>query len=305
MASKKVSRRYALNEFNTIGLILIIYCLFVLFIPLVLNELIPLMFEEDTWNGINISMGIKTISMVIGTLLPFSLLKLASRKHKKEKEKKIKVSFKQTLCQSIVFFTLTSASIFAMTAIANFFGADGELVSGIGISIDSEHMNDFLYVVTFIFISPILEEFAFRGILLDTLSKYGKFFALYASAIIYSLAHGSFLEFLPSFIMGILLGKLALRYKSIKPVISIHIIFNLLLYLSFIIPENMSYYIAAFYALIYITAVVLYFTRQYKHISVRKSNSNSKVTIMFLTTFSVVAAMLLFIAHSVLTMLLR
>ena len=305
MPVKRVSSKYAQREFVTIGLVLILYALFVLFLPLVLNEMmdiLPLPYEVF---GLNTYLLIKLGLMIIGTILPFSILKLATKKNRSIRKEPQKLSFSQTLCQSIVFFTLTSASIFASTAIANAFGISGELVSGIGISIDPDILTDAVYVFTFIVISPILEEFAFRGVLLNSLSRYGKYFALTASAIIYSLAHGSFMEFLPSFIMGILLGKLFLRYRSIKPVTIIHILFNLFLYLSFIIPEKYTIYMSSFYALIYILAIVLFITRTYRHIIVKKSASNSKVTIMFLTTFTVMVSIFLFIAHSILTILLK
>lgn len=305
MASKKVSKKYALSEFYTIGLILIIYCLFVLFLPLVASELLTALLDDVMWKGINLIQVIRTGLMIIGTILPFMLLRLQAKKKDLPVSKKIKISSKQILCQTIVFFTATSAAIFAMTAIAAYFGISGELVSGIGISIDSNNLTDIVYIVTFIVISPILEEYAFRGVLLSVLSKYGKYFALYASALIFSLAHGSFMEFFPSFVMAILLGKIALRYKSIKPTIWIHILFNALLYVSFIIPEDYSMIMAGFFALIYIAAIVLYLTNVYKPIIVKKSNSNSKVSIMFLTTFSVLVAIVLFISHSVLTIALR
>lgn len=304
MALKKVSKRYALNEFNTIGLILIIYCLFVLFLPLVIGELLTIEFGELTWHNIDLILAIKIGLMIIGTLLPFGILNIKAKQFRNEKVK-LKISAKQIIVQTIVFFSATSVAIFAMTAIGSYFGFSGVLVSGIGISIDSSKLNDILYVLMFVVISPLLEEFAFRGVLLKTLSKYGKYFALYASALIFSLAHGSFMEFIPSYIMGVLLGKIALRYKTIKPTIWIHILFNLILYVSFLIPEKLSLYIAGFYALIFVSSIVLYFTHVYRPITVKKSNSNSKVTIMFITTFSVMVSMFLFVAHSVLTILLR
>ena len=305
MASKKVTRRYALNEFKTIGLILIIYCLFVLFLPLVVDEFLHVILIETKWNNIDLVLVAKTLLMIFGTVLPFMLLRLSTKKKSLPVNKKVSISFKQILYQSLVFFTGASAAIFMMTAIAAYFGFSGELVSGIGISIDSSKLTDIVYIVTFVVISPILEEYAFRGALLSTLSKYGKFFALYASAFIFSLAHGSFMEFLPSFIMGVLLGKIALRYKSIKPTIWIHIIFNLLLYLSFIVPEEFSIYMASVYALIYIIAVILFITGKYRGITVKKSNSNAKVTLMFITTSTVLVAIFLFLASSILTILLR
>lgn len=304
MTSKTVSRKYALNEFNTTGLILIIYCLFVLFLPLVIGELFEMYAVELEWHGLNTVLLIKTALMIIGTVLPFALLKLSSRR-KSRKQEKLPISSKQIVCQAVVFFTASSAAIFAMTAIAAYFGFSGELVSGIGISINSEYLTDVVYVITFIFISPVLEEFAFRGALLSTLSKYGKYFALVSSSIIFALAHGSFLEFIPSFIMGLLLGKIALRYKTIKPTIMIHIIFNILLYVSFIIPESASMVIAGFYGILYLLAIALVATKTYKRIVVRKSNSSGKVMSMFLTTFPVMISIFLFIAHSILTVLLK
>lgn len=303
--AQRVSKRYAINEFNTVGLILIIYCIFVLFLPLAVGELLLEILPETMWHGINLIIASKTLLMIVGTVLPFMLLRLSARKKSVINRKKLPISFKQVLCQTIVFFTATSAAIFAMTALAAYFGISGELVSGIGISIDSDYLTDIVYVITFVVISPLLEEYAFRGVLLNVLSKYGKYFALIASSIIYSLAHGSFMEFIPSFIMGLLLGKIYLRYKSVKPTILIHVIFNLFLYASFIVPESLSIYMAGVYALIYIVAIGLILTRKYKRIIVKKSNSNSKVTLMFLTTFTVLVSIFLFIASSILTILLR
>lgn len=305
MASRRVSYRYALNEFNTIGLVLIIYCLFVLFLPLVVEELLTTVLDDVMWHSINLILVAKIALMIIGTILPFMLLRLSAKKRDLPITKKVEISGEQILGQSIVFFTLASAAIFIMTAIAAQFGISGELVSSIGITIDSTKLSDVVYIISFIVISPILEEYAFRGVLLSVLSKYGKFFALYASAFIFSLAHGSFMEFLPSFIMAVALGKIALRYKSIKPTIWIHMIFNLLLYVSFIIPEKFSFYMAGFYALLYIVAIVLFASGKYRRIVVRKSSSSNKVTFTFLTTFTVLVSLFLFIASSILTILLR
>ena len=304
MAAKTVSSKYAQREFVTVGLVLILYALFVLYLPLVLKEMMDILPLPNEFFGLNTYLLIKLGLMVIGTILPFSILKLATKKNRKKKTAE-KMSFSQVLCQSVVFFTLTSASIFATTAIANAFGISGELVSGVGISIEPEILTDIVYAFTFIVVSPILEEFAFRGVLLSSLSRYGKYFALSASSIIYFLAHGSFMEFLPSFIMGVLLGKLTLRYRSIKPATIIHIIFNLLLYTSFIIPEKYTIYMSSFFALIYVLAIVLFVTRTYRHIIVKKSASNSRVTVMFLTSFTVMVSVFLFIAHSILTVLLK
>lgn len=301
MATKRVSVRYALNEFKTIGLVLILYAMFVLFVPYLLHELFTL-YNISNFGPINVEFAAKALLMIIGTVLPFSILKLSSKRLRRPTPK-IPVSFGDIVIHALVFFSLTSAAIFAMTSVASTFNIPGQLISGIGISINSEYMGDIVYVITFIVISPILEEFAFRGVLLNTLSKYGKYFALIASSIIFALAHGDFLEMIPSFIMGILLGKISLRYKSIKPVCWIHILFNGLLYCLFLIPEKYSLYSAIVLALIYALALIFYVLKKYRHITIRKSKSSSKVMLYFFTTSTVIIAICLFVIHSVLTLI--
>lgn len=302
MTTKKVSVKYALNEFKTTGLVLILYAMFVLFVPYLLSELFSL-YNISNIGPFNIEFVAKTVLMIIGTVIPFSILKLSSKRINKPKQK-IPASFGDIVVHAFVFFSLTSAAIFAMTAVASTFNIPGQLISGIGISINSAYMNDVVYVITFIIISPILEEFAFRGVLLNTLSKYGKYFALIASSIVFALAHGNFLEIIPSFIMGIILSKISLRYKSIKPVCWIHIIFNGLLYLLFLIPEKYSLYSAIVLAVIYALAAIFYVTKKYRRIVIKKAPSSKKVSRIFFTTSTVVVALVFFVVHSVLTILI-
>lgn len=302
MQRKRVSIKYALNEFKTIGLVLILYAMYVLFVPYLLNELFDV-YNITYYKNINLQFVAKMVLMIMGTIIPFSILKLSSKRINR-KVVKVDYSFKDILIHALVFFSLTSAAIFAMTAIASTINIPGQLISGIGISINSKYMDDIVYVITFIIVSPILEEYAFRGVLLNTLSKYGKYFALITSSIIFALAHGSFLEIIPSFIMGMLLGKISLRYKTIKPVCWIHAIFNGLLYLLFLIPEEFSLYSAVVLALIYAIAAILYLTKKYRHIVIKKTSSSKKVFRFFFTTSTVVVAIFLFILQSVLTILI-
>lgn len=302
MTQRRVTRRYALNEFKTVGLVLIIYSFFVLFIPFVLDELFAL-YNIGEYKGINLLFASKTLLLIIGTILPFSLLQVANKGFKKPRVR-VKLNFGDILKQAIVFFSFTSAAIFATTSVASYFNISGTLISGIGIALNAEYLGNWQYVSAFIVISPILEEFAFRRVMLNSLSKYGKFFALHASALMFALAHGSFLEFIPCYIMATLLGKIALRYKSIKPTIAIHILFNAVLYLLCIIPDNISLYSGIVLAIIYIIAVILVLFRKYRHIVVKKPSSYQQVMSMFLTSYPVLLAMFLFIAHSVLSILI-
>lgn len=303
MASRKVSRKYAKNEFLTIGLILVIYCLFALYIPLILNELFLTEYMQArlSLNQMNL---IKFGLIVVGTILPFSVMSLMSKKKRGEKIK-IKVPFSAIIVESFVFFTISSLALFVTTSIAAYFGIAGEIVSSIGLTLDNTNMQNLYYVLTFIFLTPIVEEYAFRGVFLTTLSKYGKYFALIVSSFIFALAHGSFVEMVPAFVMGYELSKIALKYKNWKTCVWIHIIFNAFLYLLFAVPEDYSTIMAILLALVYAITVIFVVNKNFQKIQVKKAKNYKAVIKMFSKTISVIFAIILLLANSLLTVLLR
>ena len=304
MSVKKVSKKFVKNDFSTIGLTLILYSLFVLFIPTIIDQLFKVV-EIGDFYGFELKTIIKMLLIIIGTIFPFLILKFSIRKNAIVEKEKIKIPFFDVLCRFLMFFSLTSIAIFATTTIAAYFDIPGEFISSIGLRLDDKVMDDVIYLAMFIVVTPIIEEIAFRGILLKALSKYGKYFALFASAIVFSLAHGSFIEMIPAFIMGMLLNKIALRYKSIKPTIFIHILFNLSLYILIRIPEKYSFYTTIGLAFVYILSIVLYVTHVYKPITLYKLDSFNDVNKLFYGNGLVIVSFITFIGHSIFIILLE
>ena len=69
--TKNVSIRYAKKEFFSVGLVLIAYCLIVLYIPFLLNKILPFI-ENDFLNDIrNKELLVYLICVIIGTLFHF------------------------------------------------------------------------------------------------------------------------------------------------------------------------------------------------------------------------------------------
>lgn len=86
-----------------------------------------------------------------------------------------------------------------------------------------------LDVIIYLYIcllGPILEELLFRGVLLDGLRKYGNYFGIVMSAILFGLVHQNFIQCLPAVVMGIFLGAIAVKSGSLIPSIVIHILNN-------------------------------------------------------------------------------
>ncbi|MGN0363246.1 MAG: lysostaphin resistance A-like protein [Bilifractor sp.] len=63
--------------------------------------------------------------------------------------------------------------------------------------------------------APVLEETVFRGIICKSLEKYGKWFAITTSALMFAIMHGNISQFLFAFLIGLLLGYVATEYGLI------------------------------------------------------------------------------------------
>ena len=91
---------------------------------------------------------------------------------------------------------------------------------------------------------PILEEVLFRGIILDGfLNRYKPGKAIFWSALLFGLFHMNPWQFIPAFLIGLLLGYIYLKTRSLIPVIFIHIINNSFSYLMvYIFGEDVQSY---------------------------------------------------------------
>lgn len=95
-----------------------------------------------------------------------------------------------------------------------------ESVSG-----DSDTFSMFLYTAL---LAPIAEEVLFRGYILRSLRSFGKRFAIFGSAFLFGLFHGNLLQTPYAFLMGLVLGYVAVEY-SIHWAVFLHMFNNLVL----------------------------------------------------------------------------
>ena len=95
---------------------------------------------------------------------------------------------------------------------------------------DFSFPNQSTYLILFLmyacFIGPILEEIIFRGFILKSMQKYGNLTAIIVSSILFSMFHLNLVQFVNPVIMGVVLGFIAIKSKSIMPSIIVHIFNN-------------------------------------------------------------------------------
>lgn len=88
----------------------------------------------------------------------------------------------------------------------------------------STTLSMFLYACL---IGPVFEELLYRGAVLHSLERFGKRFAVGASALLFGMMHGNIIQIPMAVVVGLVLGYLALHY-SVRLTIPIHMANNLI-----------------------------------------------------------------------------
>ena len=97
-----------------------------------------------------------------------------------------------------------------------------------------------LVFVMLVIVPPFCEEFLFRGLVLGNLLPYGKGMAIVSSALLFSLMHQSFSQFLYTAVAGVVLGLLYTESGSIWPSTLVHMVNNLLSFGQMILMARIS-----------------------------------------------------------------
>jgi membrane protease YdiL (CAAX protease family) len=86
------------------------------------------------------------------------------------------------------------------------------------------------YFLALAFLPAVCEELAFRGFILSGLrTRFRPWTAILLSSFLFALSHMNVFQFLPSFLLGMVLGILAVRSASVLPGMLLHLLYNALL----------------------------------------------------------------------------
>lgn len=89
-----------------------------------------------------------------------------------------------------------------------------------------------VYALNMTLIPAVFEEIAFRGMLMQSLRRFGDSFALVVSALLFALAHQIPVNMPNAFLMGLVIGYFVLFTGSVTTGIVIHLINNVLVMLT-------------------------------------------------------------------------
>ena len=162
----------------------------------------------------------------------------------------LKTSFNNTVTNNIVlkfkesikyiFIAMASITLFqyCITYLMNISGITFTGVDSNMISVDGSLLNSILVIILVAVIPAIFEELLFRKGIISITKRYGVWFSILFSSIIFGLVHGNILQAVFAMFTGIVLGFVYVKTGRIGICMIIHFINNLFGALALIMPDK-------------------------------------------------------------------
>ncbi len=202
-----------------------------LVIPYLVNSIFSVIISEKSITWIYYSI-ISIISFIIPAKLIISYTDKEYRLNKK-------VDFKRGIKYILVGFCFIILIQYLEMFIVDKIGSDYQvLTESMIVSAKDSLLDKILFFIGIAVIPGIFEELLLRKAILGYGKKFGNYFALLTSAIIFGLLHMNFQQGIFAVLIGIVFGIIMLKTGDIRLTISLHILNNGFVALSTLFSEN-------------------------------------------------------------------
>ena len=217
---------------------------------------------------------------------------------------------KMPVSHFLILFTISMGASYLANIAGTIFNYMIRIPLGTKIEIPATDMiarSETLPVILFACIlSPIVEEFIFRKILVDKTRLYGDKTAIWISAFTFALFHGNLSQFFYALVLGMIFAYITIKTNTVLYAVLLHILVNL--FGSTLIPAltlnwNMLFApLAGLILLFFIFAGIIFFAFNVKNIHLDPPTEPIERSVRFRTIYGN-AGMLIFIILSVLLIL--
>ena len=95
-------------------------------------------------------------------------------------------------------------------------------------SLQTDYNYNLILLISTCIIAPIFEELLFRGLILQTLRRYGNVFAIIVTSLLFALMHGNIPQAVPVFFLSVVICFAVIKTGSLWTGIAIHFLNNAL-----------------------------------------------------------------------------
>lgn len=244
------------KDSNKAGLILILYFLVMtvvstgaMFIPIIgglfgsgdTDALMQMEFTQDT-TFLMVLSGLVSIITFFGVSILYSLITKSNLGKTYPLEK---IGFKLTYHLCAIGLAVAMIANYVSNILLALFDSVGlQAITDTEYDCDSV-LDIVLFYVTVAVLPALIEEFAFRGVILNIFRKYSDGLAVLVSGVTFGLMHGNFAQIPFALVVGLVLGYIAVKTNSLLPGIIIHFMNNALSVTFTLLSTNTDLYDSA------------------------------------------------------------
>lgn len=162
----------------------------------------------------------------VGMFAPFFLFLLASHRSFNQSIPFQKVRPRIFLCCIFLGLAVCLLANYPANIVASLIEASGYTAFPAQTPLPDSPVGIALYAVSVAVVPALVEEFAFRGVILSRLQPYGNGFAVVASALLFGFYHGNFVQLPFAFLCGLIFGFIMVRTRNLFLPILVHALNN-------------------------------------------------------------------------------
>ena len=212
------------KEYNSFGFVIgmsvILFIVLQFVLSIVLSpfaNVLSLGLNISTLNASNI---ITMIIFIISLLVPTLFVNMYTDKSDDKKD------LKEGTKWLFIFLPIVAIIQLGLGYIFEKLGLGYDIIEKVNMYDSSSILSKVLFFIQIAVLPAIFEELYVRGAVFSFSKKYGKTFAIFASAILFSVIHLNITQSVFAFLMGILLSLLVVKSKSLIPSMLLHFINN-------------------------------------------------------------------------------
>lgn len=210
-------------------------CLYLVVLQLLGSMIMSALLINMIFRGGMNAQAVQVLSMVVGLIVTIltGLIVIRSGKkrlHISSTALKVKqpLSVKELLRYGCIGIGLSMCGSLLVLLINSILLQVGVQLGTPDLTIKNNVIYNFIFIINACIVAPIVEETLFRGIFTQALLRYDARFAVFASAMLFSMMHLNLVQGIPTFLLGLVLGYVFVKTKSVASCIILHLLNNLL-----------------------------------------------------------------------------
>ncbi len=225
--NSKIFEKEKYSKFGfVIGMSLILYIFLNIVLMLIFNMFVPMIASTFNISQTNANLIIQMIVFALTLYIPYLFINWYSKGNDTVFSKKKKIDIKKIVKSVLMAIPIICLIQIGSSYILSALNQNYDILDKITLYDEDSILSKILMIIYIGVLPAIFEELFFRQGIIKYSSKISKIFAVFASALIFSVIHLNISQSFAAFFMGLLFAYIAIKNDSIIPTIILHFLNN-------------------------------------------------------------------------------